>query len=111
VILKDLLNKREFTNEGSIEDRMEKYEAKSDFLQKFLNEFTEPVIDGYISKSEFYKKFTDWCIENRHRKMAENTLGKKMKEKGIEDSRRFVDWLYDGKGGQIRIWAGIKWKD
>ena len=41
--------------------------------------------------------------------MAENTLAKKMKEKGYEDSRKYVDWLYDGKGGQIRIWVGIKW--
>ena len=110
VILKDLLTKREFTNEGSIEDRMEKYEAKSDFLQKFLNEFTEPKIDAYISKSEFYKKFIDWCVQERHRKMAENTLGKMMKKYGIEQGRKYVDWLFDGKGGQMQIWSDIKWK-
>src|SRR5690606_6339217 len=31
-ILTDLLNDRKFTNEGSIEDRIEKYESKSNFL-------------------------------------------------------------------------------
>jgi putative DNA primase/helicase len=108
-LLKDLLDKREFTHEGSIEDRIIRYESKSDFLQKFLDDFTESEINQDITKSDFYKKFCEWCEENRHRKMAENTLAKKMKEKGYEDSRKYVDWLYDGKGGQIRIWVGIKW--
>jgi len=110
-LLKDLLKKRKFHNEGSIEQRMERYEAKSDFLQKFLEEFTQETIDEYITKADFYKKFIDWCIENRHRKMAENTLGKKMKEKNIEASKKYVDWLHDGKGGQIKIWSGVKWRD
>jgi putative DNA primase/helicase len=110
-ILHDLLKKRAFHNEGSVEDRMNKYEAKSDFLQKFLNEYTTQDLEGYITCSEFYKKFLEWCKENRYRQLAENTLGKKMKEKQIEHSRKYVDWLYEGKGGQIRIWLGIKWKD
>lgn len=108
--LKDLLKKRKFYNEGGVEERIEKYEAKSDFLQKFLDEFIQEDLDEYISKADFYKKFKEWCVENRHRKMAENTLGKKMKEKGIETGQIYVNWLYDGKGGQMRIWTGIKWK-
>jgi len=110
-ILNDLLKKREFHNEGSIEERMEKYEAKSDFLQKFLNEYTEQDLDGYVSKSDFYKKFIEWCTENRHRKLAENTLGKLMKKYNIEAGKKYADWLYDGKGGQMKVWDGIKWKN
>ena len=109
-LLKDLLEKRKFHNEGSIEQRIEKYEAKSDFLQKFLDEFTEENLDEFISKSDFYKKFNEWCVENRHRKMAENTLGRKMKDKSIETGQKYAQWLYDGKGGQMRVWLGIKWK-
>ena len=109
-ILRDLLNKREFHKEGTIEQRMEKYEAKSDFLQKFIEDYIEEDINSDITKADFYKKFSEWCIENRHRKLAENTLGKKMKEKGIEMGRRYVDWLYDGKGGQLYVWLGLKWK-
>jgi len=110
-ILHDLLKKRKFHNEGSIEERMEKYEAKSDFLQKFLDEFVSQDVNEYITKADFYKKFIEWCVQERHRKMAENTLGRKMKEKGIEVDRKYMDWLYDGKGGQMRVWSGIKWKD
>lgn len=110
IILHDLLQKRAFHKEGSIEERKERYEAKSDFLQKFLDEFTTVEINGHIGKTDFFKKFKDWCHENRHREMAENTLGKKMKEKGIETGKKYCDWLYDGRGGQMWIWEGLKWK-
>ena len=79
-ILKDLLEKRKFHKAGTVEERMEKYESKSDFLQKFLEEFIEEDVDGWISKADFRKKFGEWCLENRHRQMAENTLSKKLKE-------------------------------
>lgn len=111
IILKDLLEKRMFHKEGSIEQRMEKYETKSEFLQKFLNEFTEQNVEGYISKADFHKKFTDWCIENRHRKMSENSLGRMMNKYGVEGEKKYVDWLYGGKGGQMRVWVGMKWKE
>lgn len=110
ILLKDLLKKRKFHKEGNVEERMERYEAKSDFLQKFLDDFIEENPNEYITKADFYKKFVDWCIENRHRKMAENTLGRKMKEKGIEAGRKYVEWLYEGKGGQLNIWLSVKWR-
>jgi P4 family phage/plasmid primase-like protien len=110
-ILHDLLVNRRFHNEGSVEERMERYEAKSDFLQKFLDEFTVEKVNEHITKADFYKKFRDWCKENRHREMAENTLGKKMKSKGIEAGKFYVNWLHDGRGGQMKVWLDRKWKD
>jgi P4 family phage/plasmid primase-like protien len=110
-LLIDLLKNREFYNEGTIEERMAKYEAKSDFLQKFLDEFTEEKIDCYISKADFRKKFASWCKENRHREMADNTLSKNLKKKGIEAGRKYMEWLFDGKGGQLTVYLDIKWKD
>jgi len=110
-ILKDLITNREFTNEGSIEDRKERFEAKSDFLQKFLDEnVNKDALNEYVTKADFHKKFNEWCKENHFREIAENTLGRKMREKGYEESRKYVDWLYDGKGGQIRVWLDIKWQ-
>jgi len=110
-ILKDLLERRKFTNEGTIKERAEKYEAKSNFLEEFIKKFTEEDPDGYITKADFYKQFTAWCKENRHRILSETSLGLKMKERGIESSTKYFDWLHDGKGGNARIWAGIKWKN
>jgi len=110
-ILNDLLKNRKFHAEGSIEERMAKYEAKSDFLQKFIEDFIKEDVNGYITSADFYKKFKEWCKENRHRELSEKSLGSKMKQKGYENEKKYFDWLYDGKGGQLRAWIGIKWKD
>jgi len=111
ITLRDLIKKRAFTNEGTIEERMEKYESKSNFLEKFLELYVTNDSNGYITKADFYKKFKDWCKENRHREMAENSVGAAMKRLGHETKKRSFDWLYDGKGGQLRVWDGIKWKE
>jgi len=109
-LLKDLLEKRRFHKEGSVKDRMERYEAKSDFLQKFLDEFTEENPDSHIWKHGFEKKFGDWCRENRHRQMSAVVLGRSMKSKGIEQGLMYAEWLNDKKGGRARAWIGLKWK-
>lgn len=110
-ILHDLLIKRQFHNEGSVYDRMKKYEEKSDFTKKFVDDFTEEDIDGFITKSDFNKKFTSWCKENKHRELSPNSIANKMKNLGIDGGKKNLDWLYDGKGGQARVWLGIKWKE
>lgn len=111
MILKDLLDKRAFTNEGTIEERKERYESKSNFLEKFMELFTKEEIDGYITKNEFYVKFKEWSKENRHRELSEKSLGMAMNKIGIESNRKRFDWMNDGKGGQARCWIGINWKD
>jgi P4 family phage/plasmid primase-like protien len=109
-IIKELLEKREFYLEGTIEERMEKYESKSNFLEKFIKEHTEESYDGYITVSDFSKKFWAWSKEHRHREMSETTMGMTMKKLGYEQGRKNFEWMYDGKGGQARVWLGIKWK-
>jgi len=111
-ILINLLKKREFHNEGSIEERIKRYEDKSNFLNKFIEEFIDQTYNSmdYITKNDFYKKFSSWCLENRHRQMSEVGLGVSMKKLGIESVRKNVSWLNDNKGGQILVWEGIKWK-
>lgn len=112
MILKDLITKREFTNEGSIEDRIKNYEDKSDPLEKFMKEFTTEKYDGHIWKSEFEKRLNEWCKSNRFRDMTSVAIGKKMTEKGINQKQIWEDWMssnYGKKGG--RAWSGIAWKD
>jgi putative DNA primase/helicase len=109
-MLKELLKTRKFTNEGTIEERAEKYESKSNFLEQFLKQFTEESPEGYITKTDFFKQFLAWCKENKHREMSETSVGMAMKKLGILEGRKYFDWLYDGKGGQARVWEGKKWK-
>lgn len=109
-ILKDLLKVRQFHKEGSIEDRQKRYEDASDPLQKFLEDFTDEDLDADITKNQFSKKYNEWARDNKHRQMSDTTIGKRMKTKHINSGRKYASWLFDGKGGQIRIWEGIKWK-
>jgi len=109
-ILKELLEKREFYNEGTIEERTRKYEDHSDPLEKFMKEYVIEEYDGYIWKHEFEKKLNEWCKENRFREMSEVVIGKKMKEKGINQSLKTADWLVDGLSKKYRAWVGINWK-
>jgi putative DNA primase/helicase len=92
-ILKDLLDKREFHNEGTIEERKEKYESKSNFLETFLYQFTIQDVNGHITKADFYKKFSSWSKENRHREMSEASVGLGMKKLGIDSERKYFDLL------------------
>jgi len=108
--LKDLLDKREFHNEGTIEDRAKKFEDLSNPLDKFLKEFTEPDLNGFIISNEFGKKLNQWLNENRYRAMAENSIGKQLKILGFERNRKYFDWMFDGKGGQAYVYFGLKWK-
>jgi len=110
-LLKDLLEKRAFHKEGTIEERIERYESKSNFLGKFMEDYTKENLNGYITKADFFKKFGAWCKENRHREMSETSLGSNMKKIGIESEKKFFNWMYDGKGGQARCWVGITWKE
>jgi len=108
-ILKELIENRAFTNEGSVEDRKEKYESKSNFIETFLREATTSDVNGYITSADFFKRFSSWCKENRHREMSETSVGIAMKKAGMEQEKKYFNWLFDGKGGQLRCWTGVKW--
>ena len=111
LIMPDLLKNRQFHNEGTIIERKEKYESKSNFLEEFIKTNTDEDFNGYITKAEFYKRFISWCKENRHRELSETSVGMFMKKINISESKKYFDWMYDGKGGQARIWLGLKWRE
>lgn len=111
IYLNSLLTKREFTNEGSIEERTKRFEDRSNPLDKFLKEFCyidNP--DEFIFKYDFEKKLNQWCKENRFRSFSDVVIGKELKERGFISLPRTAFWMNEGKGGQLRAWIGLKWK-
>jgi len=113
-ILNELLNNREFTNEGSIEERQSRYEERSNPIGKFMEMFIEEDLNCYISKSDLKRKLNAWLLENKHRGISEVTLGKIMKHKNIETIKQTLNEPLDIDGKKIdRIWVygGIKWKN
>lgn len=108
IILRSLLKTRTFTNEGSVEDRMKRYEDHSNPLEKFLREFTIEDFDGLIWKNDFSKKLNDWCRQNRFREISDVAIGSKMKQLGIEQKLKYLPWDINKKG---RAWVGVKFKE
>jgi putative DNA primase/helicase len=112
-ILKDLLEKKMFHNEGTIQERMDRYEAKSNPFDKFMEQNIEEEPNSHISKRQFFEKFKDWCNANRFRIISEVEIAKKMEERDIHSQRISMNWdgmKPDGNVPRYRAWVGITWK-
>jgi P4 family phage/plasmid primase-like protien len=106
-ILKKLLEVREFTNEGTVEQRREKYEEKSNPLEKFLTDRTVIDYNAFIFKYEFTGVFKGWLRANGFREWNDTEIGRKMKEKGFEEQRK----LRDDTGNYVWTWLNLRWKN
>jgi len=105
-LLKDLLTKREFSNEGSVADRMKKYEDKSNPLAKFLKDETVGDSEGYVYKFDFRDTFIGWLQKHGYRVWTEKEIGLEMKNL-YDDGRRQADYDFNK---YIHAWLGLKWK-
>lgn len=114
--LKELLIKREFTNEGTIEERRQRFEDRSNPLDKFFKEFVSyddaDSNNDFIFKFEFRKRLDQWCVEKRFRTISEITTAHFMKNKGIWDLKKEAPWFSDDNKENKRFmaWGGIKWR-
>ena len=110
-ILKDLLKVREFHMEGSISEKIDRYEDRSNPLGKFLKDCIEES-DEFITVNQFKKKFDGWCRENRFRELGDVTINSLMKARGYTQSRQRIEWYEGDKPTQkqARVWGGITWK-
>lgn len=107
-ILKKLLENREFSNEGTIEDRIKNYEDRSNPIEKFLKEFTMEDHESMIFKKGFSQKLNDWAKSNGFRSMSDVEIGKKMKQLNINQGLRSADWTGTKR---YPAWIGIKLKE
>jgi len=111
-ILKELLENRQFTSEGSIEERQKKYEDRSNPIEKFFKETIEEDFESFITKSSFKKTLDNWLKINKFREHSDRSINKFMKDKGIKEDRDYIDWWEDDKKTKklARVWRGIKLK-
>jgi len=113
LLLSDLLREREFSNEGNVEDRIKRFEERSNPLDKFLKEYCileDP--NGFISCNQFEKRFNGWCKENRFREFSSYSISQELKKIGIELGKSYIDWWENEvkTRRQVRGYLGIKWK-
>ena len=98
-ILKELLDKREFTNEGSIKDRAKIYEEQSNPLDRFIKENCKEDMNESIPKFIFQEKFLSWLTANGYRNWNSTEIGRAMKEKYEDKKEPHVN-----KTGETKYW-------
>lgn len=86
-LLKKIVNDREFSNEGSVEERMKRYEARSNPLTKFIEEECIKDVNGDMLLSAIHDDYTKWCENNGHRVINNKELSKLLVELGYEKKR------------------------
>ncbi|MFZ5985712.1 MAG: phage/plasmid primase, P4 family [Bacillota bacterium] len=110
-IARDLLIKKEFSNEGSKKQRIDRFDEISNPLIKFLNEMIVEDENGFIFKHEFKKQLSDWCYERKIRQFSDTALGKKMKQM-YKDGKQKAGWYTsDGSQPYLHAWFGLRWKE
>jgi len=86
-----LLERGRFTNEGSIEQRREKYEKRSNMLDAFLSEYTREDVNRAIVYGELYDRFTDYLKSQGLRQQSKVEFSKALAERGYEIRKRRFD--------------------
>lgn len=110
-LLTSLMETREFFNEGDINERMEKFEDRSNPISKFIKEFCNTNnFTSFITKNSFKNKLNEWLKSNKYREMSEIVIYKWMRNNGFEDGKEYIDWFEGEKitKKQARVWFGIK---
>lgn len=105
-ILKELLEKGGFTNEGDIESRMKRYEERSNPLINFIEAKTEENIEYSTVLQNFCKEFNVYLKENRLRQMTPRVISKALKEEGYQVKGKRIDF-FDKQVHTTCIW-GLK---
>ncbi|MFH1473851.1 MAG: phage/plasmid primase, P4 family [Candidatus Aenigmatarchaeota archaeon] len=106
-ILKELLSGREFTNEGTLDERERKYEELSNPITKFINEKYDKDPDGKVPFSDFRDSFLIYLKKNKFRSMSSKEIGSTVAREGFE-KRRINVKLRDGTKTTKYFILGIK---
>lgn len=105
-ILRELLENGEFTNDGSIEERAERYKERSSPLNQFINACCEVGKEYRVEFSNFYDEFSLWLEQNGHDKISENMTARLLTNAGYEGSKPIPQI----SGGSTRFRLGLKLK-
>lgn len=90
-----VLKNGKFTIPKSVEEATKRYFMESSNVVEFCNSFE---IKTFISKTEYYKRYDDWCHENFYEPLNNAQFGKQVLALGYRserfsfDSKR--DWYY-----------------
>lgn len=110
-VLREVMDRKNFSNEGTLKERAKRYEEKSNPFDKFWKECIIEECDAYVFKYEFKNKLDNWCEQNKMRKLNDTTISEIMRQKGIETGKMKVKQeFWETLEKRYNAWVGIKWK-
>ena len=89
-LIKEINERRCFTNEGSLEERKQKYEKYSNPLKLFIEEKCVIDINVDLPAFEFYDSFLSYLRERGYREMNKHEVGNLMNDLGYEKKLKWV---------------------
>lgn len=107
-LIKEVKERGGYWKEGTIEERQTKYEAHSNPIDKFIEEFCTKDVNGFIIFSEFYVKLSNYLKTENYRVQSEMEVSKSLKNKGFETKNKTWTDVF-GTHNAVVIW-GLKWQ-
>jgi P4 family phage/plasmid primase-like protien len=96
-ILKEMYQKQRFHNEGNFEERVNRYEERSNPLQKFVETQCEEVIGEKVELRVFSNAFNEYAKKNHLRVMTVRQISKILKDDGFEIGQRKIEGTTSSK--------------
>lgn len=87
-LLRKILDERSFSNEGTIKDRMVKYEAKSNPLGRFIHDELKENPSGDILAKALYSDYCRWCEGYGHRILCLKEFISQLEAMGYDKKKR-----------------------
>jgi len=87
-ILKQLYDRGSFTNGGTFDERMKRYEERSNPIQKFIDDFCDDEPSEKIKLQDFSREFNKYLKTKHLRLMSVRQIGKALREEGFEVGTR-----------------------
>lgn len=97
-LLRDLMVRREFTNEGTIEERMQRYEERSNPVAQFIKEMC--IVDPNTKTPffQFHERLMDFIIDKGFRRMSKKETGRFVRNEGYDTGYDHV--TVEGRDGK-----------
>jgi phage/plasmid-associated DNA primase len=108
-ILKELLERRTFTNEGDIEEKKRRYEELSNPVTLFIQQHCKKKFGGDIPFSDFYDELMIFLKEGGYREMTMKEVGSILNREGFEKKNKSAV-KEDGTKTTVKVILGIAWK-
>lgn len=86
-LLKEMYETRKFENEGTYQERMDRYEERSNPILKFIDDYCEEDFEAYLSLKKFSVALNDYLKSKHLRIMTPKEIKKKLSDEGFDVRR------------------------